>query len=82
MRITTTYQYSLQLGQLHSCNLSQLPGEYTAPLLQWRTEGYFKHNIKLPSLGEQKQIVKHLTQGHRCNDGNSNPHSDDLTTRT
>ncbi len=52
------------LGQKHSFNLSQLPGEYTARgAVALRAEGLFKHNINLYPrrypfipLGEEKQL--------------------------
>ena len=75
------------LGQHHSFNLSQLPGEnITQP---WRTSGFSLHNVNLypsmyPFIPWVNRIIlaKHLAHGHKCHDRESNPHSDDLTTRT
>ena len=45
MRLYTCCPRSL--GQYHSCNLSQLLGEFVAPSNRSASEGFYKHNINL-----------------------------------
>ena len=76
------------LGQQHPFNLSQLPGEFTAraAVALRRTESTSTLAIPIYTLGWREEIseiiIKHLAQGHKCHDQDSNPHSNDLTTRT
>ena len=69
------HYFPWSLGQYHSYNLSQLPGEYTAHYVQpFGTRGLIKHNNHLYPhrypfilLGEEKCsiTVKCLAQGHK-----------------
>ena len=64
LRIQCADYYPWLLGQYHSYNLSQLPGEYTAHYVQpFGATGLIKHNYHLYThrypfilLGEEKQL--------------------------